>query len=155
MPFCTQCGTEVQDIDQFCSKCGARQSGSRPVPPQRPPGTGRSDPLSGMSDRKASVLCYIPFVGWLAAIVVLASNRFRHERTVRFHAFQGLYLFVGWLLIEWVVGWMFLGGSHHVPIVPMLKLGMVALWIFMLIKTSQDQFFSLPIVGELAERSLQ
>ncbi|HWR51077.1 MAG TPA: zinc-ribbon domain-containing protein [Bryobacteraceae bacterium] len=154
MPFCTQCGAEVQDIDQFCSKCGARQAGSRPMPPPGHAGS-RPDPFAGMSERKASVLCYIPFVGWLAAIVVLASNRFRHERTVRFHAFQGLYLFVGWLLIEWVLGWMFFGPFHRVPVVPMMKLGMVALWVFMLIKTSQDQFFSLPIIGDLAERSLQ
>jgi uncharacterized membrane protein len=37
----------------------------------------------------------------------------------------------------------------------MLQMGMIGLWIFMLIKTSQDQTFSLPIIGELAERSLQ
>lgn len=155
MPFCTQCGAQVQDIDQFCSKCGARQADSRPMPPPPPPPGSRPDPFSGMSDRKASMLCYIPFVGWVAAIVVLASSRFRHDRQVRFHAFQGLYLFVGWLLIEWVVSGMLVGPFHRAPVVPLLKLGMVGLWVFMLVKTSQNQTFSLPIVGELAERSLQ
>jgi uncharacterized membrane protein len=31
---------------------------------------------------------------------------------------------------------------------------MLGVWIFMLIKASQEQVFSLPIIGELAERSI-
>jgi len=31
---------------------------------------------------------------------------------------------------------------------------MLGVWVFMLIKTGQEQFYSLPIVGELAERSV-
>ncbi len=145
MPYCTKCGSEVQSSDVYCSKCGTRQQSVRP--PAR-------DPFAGVSSRKASVLCYIPFVGWLAAIVVLASSRFRENRIVRFHAFQGLYLFVGWLLIEWAFKWMLLGPARHIPVVPMLQMGMMAVWIFMIIRTSQDQVYSLPIIGELAERSL-
>ena len=95
MPFCTQCGAQVQPADVFCSKCGMRQAAPGPVP--------RPDPLAGITPRTASMLCYIPIVGWIASIVVLASPKFRNERDVRFHAFQGLYLFVVWLLVDWVV----------------------------------------------------
>ena len=35
---------------------------------------------------------------------MLASERFRHETQVRLHAFQGLYLFVAWLMVQWVIG---------------------------------------------------
>ena len=57
-----------------------------------------------MGPRGASMLCYVPWFGWLASVWVLASERFRTERDVRFHAYQGLYLFVAWLLSHWAVG---------------------------------------------------
>src|SRR5882724_2798616 len=97
MPYCCQCGTQVGATDQFCGKCGTRQPGATAPPPRQ------TDFMSGVSNRHAALLCYIPMVGWIAAIVVLASERFRRETQIRFHAFQGLYLFVAWLIVEWVV----------------------------------------------------
>ena len=35
-----------------------------------------------------------------------------------------------------------------------MELAIFALWIFMIVKTSQEQVVSLPIIGELAEKSL-
>jgi uncharacterized membrane protein len=145
MPFCSQCGNQVAPSDQFCAHCGARQPlAARPA-----------DLAASISPRTASILCYVPWVGWVAAIVVLASHRFRNERTVRFHAFQGLYLFVGWLLVQWVFKPLVIfAPGPHVPIIMLLHLAILAVWIFMLVKTSQDETYSLPVIGELAERSL-
>src|SRR5215472_1859945 len=89
MPFCSQCGNQVGGADLYCARCGS---------PPRP-----ADPVAGLNPRTASILCYIPGVGWIASVVVLASDRFRGHRTVRFHAFQGLYLFVAWLMDDWVL----------------------------------------------------
>lgn len=101
--------------------------------------------------------CYIPVVGWIAAIVVLASPRFERERHVRFHAFQGIYIFVVWLLVDWVIAPMF-GMMRHGPasrlLISTLELGVLAAWVVMLVKASQEELYRLPIVGELAERSL-
>src|SRR5579871_1877882 len=98
MPFCSQCGHQVGATQAYCASCGARQPqdfvGASPL---------ARDPLSGISPRTASILCYVPTVGWIAAIIVLASHRFRHMPTVRFHAFQGLYLFVAWLMNDQVL----------------------------------------------------
>jgi uncharacterized membrane protein len=102
-----------------------------------------------MSPRTASILCYIPLVGWVGAIIVLAAARFRENHTVRFHAFQGLYLFVAYLIADQVMG-----------MIPRLHLGdvfralIVGVWIFMIVKTSHEEVYSLPVIGELAERSL-
>jgi uncharacterized membrane protein len=151
MPYCCKCGTVVANTDTYCAKCGARQPGA-PVPP--PPA---HDYLSGISSRTASLLCYVPVVGWIAAIVVLASTRFRHDHKVRFNAFQGLYLFVAWLIVDWVLGPLFgmphmFGFYHIVPV--LMKAAVFGMWIFMIIKTSQDEFFKLPILGDLAEKSV-
>src|SRR6476659_6890395 len=101
MPFCSQCGNRVSDRDVYCGRCGSPQ----PVMPSSSP--LRADPLQGINPRTASILCYVPGIGWIASIVVLASQRFRGDRFVRFHAFQGLYLFVAWLMEDWVLRPMF------------------------------------------------
>jgi len=147
MPYCCQCGAQVRDTDAFCAHCGARQPGVRPP----------ESLFAGLSSRNASLLCYIPVVGWIPAIVVLASERFKKDRTVRFHAFQGLYLFVVWLLVDWAIGPFFAlapGSALRAAIVGLLKALLVLVWIFMLVKTSQSETYRLPVIGELAERSL-
>jgi uncharacterized membrane protein len=107
-----------------------------------------------MSGNNAAALCYIPLVGWIVSIIVLASDRYREEAGVRFHAFQGLYLFVLYLFVDWVFG-PFVGSLESVRYLGrLLKLTVFGTWIFMLIKTMQGQMVRLPILGELAERSV-
>jgi uncharacterized membrane protein len=151
MAFCVQCGSKVGDADPFCAKCGARQRGAAGA---------HHDPFSGISGRNASLLCYVPWVGWIAAIVVLASQRFRHDGQVRFHAFQGLYVFVAWLIVDWVIspflhasGWL-LGMPFHRLGGNLLQLVIFAAWVFMMIKVSHNENYKLPIIGDLAERSV-
>ncbi len=145
MPYCCQCGNPAGEADRYCARCGAPQPAARPI----------RDLAAGLSPRTASILCYIPWVGWIVAIAVLASNAFRQNRTVRFHAFQGLYLFVGWLLIQWVLKPLaFFTHGTHFSIVAMLEVAIVGLWIFMMVKTSHEEHYSLPVIGELAEKSL-
>lgn len=156
MPFCVQCGNAVGNTDQFCGKCGSRQAAAG-----RPASAPGADFMHGVSNRNASLLCYIPMVGWVAAIVVLASERFRRETQVRFHAFQGLYLFVAWLMIEWVISPALYISDDWASGFPMhrlftrgLQLLIFAAWVFMIIKVSHDESYKLPIIGELAERSV-
>ncbi len=155
MPYCCQCGSVVGERAGFCAQCGAPQfTPAQTSPPAQPLG----DYLSGISPRTASLLCYIPLVGLIAAIIVLASARFRYDPKVRFNAFQGLYLFVAWLIADWVLspllGWPF-GGFGIYKILPaLLKAAIFAAWIFMMIKTSQDEYFKLPVLGDLAEKSV-
>ncbi len=157
MPYCCQCGTVVAGTDTYCAQCGARQPLASAAPPPPPPA---QDYLTGVSPRTASLLCYVPVLGWLAAIVVLASTRFRHDSKVRFNAFQGLYLFVAWLIVDWVLaplfGFPLMFGRHagHSLVPALMKAAVFGMWIFMIIKTSQDEVFKLPILGDLAEKSV-
>ena len=149
MPYCCQCGQTVGNRDAYCAKCGTRQ----------PSTNAAADYLHGISPRTASLLCYIPVVGWVVAIVVLASARFRDNTKVRFNAFQGLYLFVAWLIVDWVLSPMFrfsdFGGPPFHKIFPaMLQVIILCALVFMIIKTAHDEVYKLPILGELAEKSV-
>jgi uncharacterized membrane protein len=159
MPFCTNCGSQVGPQDAFCGGCGTRQgSASAPGDTREWASTGPSAPrqdfFAHIPDRRAALFCYFPWIGWIASIIVLASDRFREQREIRFHAFQGLYLFVLWLFVDWVFGPIaaftessrFIGGA--------MKVAVIGTWIFMIVKTSQGENFRLPIIGELADRSV-
>ena len=66
-------------------------------------------------------------------------------------------LFVAWLIVDWVVSPIFHipGGIPIYHVLPALMKAVVfGAWIFMIIKAAQDEHFKLPIVGELAEKSL-
>jgi uncharacterized membrane protein len=167
MPFCTQCGQQVGATDAFCANCGRQQSaegtsfGKSGTPSGNPGDSFRptpplvaADPLAGMSPRTASILCYIPTIGWIAAIVVLATQKFKTDQIVRFHAFQGLYLFAAWLVVQWVVHPIMLTmPSRIIRIDHVLEGLLLALSIFMIIKSSHGEPYVLPIIGELAQRS--
>jgi uncharacterized membrane protein len=148
MPYCPNCGSLVHDRDIFCGKCGTRQPTQAAPPP--PP----IDPLAGMNPRTASILCYIPVVGWIAAVVVLASKRFRTDQTVRFHAFQGLYLFAAWLVVDWAIRPIFQAiGEPVFRFDRVLEALLFGAAIFMIVKTNHGETYSLPVLGELAHRS--
>ena len=156
MPFCSHCGNQVRDTDAYCTKCGARQPVSAPKAFD-----GASDAIS---ERTSVVLCYIPLVGWIAAIIVLATSRFRHNLVVRFHAFQGLYLFVACLLADRVVSPMLhlsmMGSFHDAPgwmlrvVFKLAELLIVVAGVYMMVKVDEHEKLALPVLGELAEKSL-
>ena len=156
MPFCSQCGNQVREADAYCTKCGARQPVTMPSVLD-----GASDAIS---DRTSVVLCYIPLVGWIASIIVLATSRFRQNPVVRFHAFQGLYLFVAWMLADRVLfpvlhlplmgslhdasGWMFR------VLFKLAELLIILAGVYMMVKANEHEKLALPVLGDLAEKSL-
>ncbi len=143
MPYCTCCGTRVDAGAAYCHNCGAPQN-FRPA----------SDFLSGISDRTASILCYIPVFGIIPSIVFLASQRFRGNTRVRFNAFQSLYLFVAWLLVSAAIPALVItGGWPGAMVMGLLKLAVFVCWIYLLIKAAQQEEVRLPIIGDLAARS--
>jgi uncharacterized membrane protein len=148
MAYCVQCGKQVGETDQFCPGCGRAQKAD---PPHNP-----ADFWANLTDDNAALLCYLPWVGWIGAIGVLASIRFRGNKRLHFHAFQGLYLFVAWLLVENVARpiFRFSPGFPGSSISGILGLAIFAAWIFMIIKVHQHEDYRLPILGELADRSV-
>jgi len=148
LPFCNSCGTSVDPSAAFCYRCGTAQP--RPTPQF-------IDFLDSLSNRTACILCYIPVFGVIPAIVFLASQKFRNNTRVRFDAFQSLYLFVAWLIISSAIpvfffhwpGW----GEEH-ALIGLLKIAMFVCWIYLLVKAAQEEQVRLPIIGDLAARSM-
>jgi uncharacterized membrane protein len=157
MPFCSQCGNQVKDADAFCRRCGAQQPtgvpGAAGEIPLRPAPPLSGDLLAGIPARTAAILCYVPYIGWIAAIIVLASDRFRQDKVVRFHGFQGLYLFVAYLLEDQVMRHVFsrIPGMHLDALIHMALIGAS---IFMMVKASHNEAYALPLFGELAHKSV-
>ena len=147
MPYCTHCGTQVNAQSAFCHACGCAQ-------PNRP---AYVDPLDHLSDRTASMLCYIPIFGVIPAIIFLATQRYRRNAKVRFDAFQSLYLFLAFVIVSSVLPpffWLSFGhfGLHSL-FIPLLKAAVFVLWVYLLIKAAQEQRVHLPVIGDLAARS--
>jgi uncharacterized membrane protein len=142
MPFCTQCGNRVDDTASYCAQCGNAQprAGATAGAPVSP----GSDFLDGISERNASILCYIPVFGIIPSIIFLASRKFRHNQRVRFDGFQSIYLFVAHLIFSSV--------GHRGP-AEIFELLVFICWIFLLVKAAQNEQVHLPILGDLAARS--
>lgn len=109
MAYCRNCGSPVGGQDRFCPKCGA------PLPPSgwdAPAQTGAEGKVMGVLSY-LGILVLIPLIGG-------GNNRF-----VRFHASQGLTLFV----LEVILGIVYRG---LVWVLPFGFLWRTAVWLYRL-----------------------
>lgn len=168
MPFCATCGSSVEG--RFCAKCGAPVAAAaqpEAAPPPPPPSQGSHNPpppgyatqpgyaapaaSAGMADSTASALCYILFAG----VIFLVVAPYNQNKAVRFHAFQGLFLFVAacvirigaLLILPAILGfWMWSAISL------LLSLFFLIVWLYVFISTLQGKKVVLPIIGPFAEQ---
>ena len=136
MTVCPSCGETLEGA--ACARCAGTES-QPPAPP-------------AIDDNVASALCYL-LLG-VTGVLLLYLEPYNSNKRVRFHAFQGLYLFVAMLLVEWVLTPMF--RVIHEPIFrfdKLLQAGILFMCVFMIIKASHEEMYSLPIIGDLAARS--
>ncbi len=159
MPFCASCGTQVEG--KFCPKCGAAIVAGGAAPPP-PASAAYAAPVSApMADNVASTLCYV--LGLITGIIFLVLEPYSKNRTVRFHAFQSIFLNVAIIAIDIVAGIVFrilleiLGFFAFLGIIfwPIFGLGCLCLWLFLLFSTYQGKTIVLPIIGPLAQKQAQ
>ena len=107
----------------------------------QPPQDSRT--LKDLKPGTAGLLCYLG--GWISGIIFLVLEQ--KDRFVRFHALQSIIVF-GFLSIIY-------GILHNIPFVGpffgviIFVLGIV-LWVLLIVKASQQQYFMVPAAGELA-----
>ena len=108
-----------------------------------------------MADNVASTLCYV--VGLVTGIIFLVMAPYNQNKTVRFHAFQSIFLNVAWIAI-WIVFNIVLGMMHLAGIFglfflsPLIALAFFILWVYLLISTYQGKQVVLPIIGNIARQ---
>jgi len=159
MPFCASCGTQVEG--KFCPKCGAAIVAGGAAPPPPAPGAYAAPVSAPMADNVASMLCYV--LGLITGIIFLVLEPYSKNRTVRFHAFQSIFLNVAIIAIDIVAGIVFrilleiLGFFAFLGIIfwPIFGLGCLCLWLFLLFSTYQGKTIVLPIIGPLAQKQAQ
>src|SRR5580658_2669051 len=159
MPFCPSCGAQVEG--RFCAKCGATVEA--PAGPAAPPPVGGTYPplsappaVAGMADNAASALCYV--LGLITGILFLVLEPYNKNRTIRFHAFQSIFLNIALIvvaialgifdaMVSHLIGWWF-----AVTVGWFFNLALFVVWIYMIVTTYQGRTTVLPIIGPLAQQ---
>jgi uncharacterized membrane protein len=137
----------------FCPGCGRRTW----VPGhQVQPTINRPAPRTMNKDNFLAALAYITCI---PAIFFVLVDPFKHNRFVRFHSFQSIFLAVATVVVATAmrilyslfaliprVGYLLAWLASAV-----LLLGWFILWLVLLIKALQGETFKLPWMGNLAE----
>ena len=107
---------------------------------------------TGLSDNAASGLAYVTFI---PAIVFLVTAPYTQNKTIRFHSWQSIFLFIACVAVDIALSVLlrvpFLG-FMTLLIWPLVGLAFFIIWVLLLIKAFNGQRFKLPIIGDLAEK---
>ena len=103
-------------------------------------------------------MCYL--LGFITGILFLVLEPYNRNKTVRFHAFQSIFLNVAWFALWIVIHILFgilatiTGGLILVlsPLLLLVGLAFFALWLYLMWKAYQNQKVVLPVIGPLAEK---
>lgn len=102
---------------------------------------------TGLDQNVAGLLSYV--AGIITGVVFLLLEK--ENRFVRFHALQSIFITIVAIVLNTVVGW--------IPIIGWL-LGLLlyplelALWIVLMVKAYQGQYFKLPWIGDMVDQQL-
>jgi uncharacterized membrane protein len=145
MAFCASCGAPVEG--KFCAKCGAPMGAAVP-----PPGAAPGVAAVGMTDNAASALCYV--LGLITGILFLVLAPYNQNKTIRFHAFQSIFMSVACIVFSMVFNMIIFSGLHMFSLLflsPLISLAFFILWIYMIITAYQGKKVVLPVIGPIAQ----
>ena len=116
---------------------------------------GTQASAGGLDANLASALAYL--LGFITGILFLVMAPYNQNKTIRFHAFQSIFLSVGWFvlvivinILSFILPWFL---STLLWFVLMIGgLGIFVLWLVLMLKAYQGSKLVLPIVGPLAEK---
>ena len=150
MPYCANCGSQVEG--RFCPSCGAPVAGAVPpnVPIQPSPAAG-----TGLQENVAAALCYV--LTFITGIIFLVLEPYNKNKTIRFHAFQAIFLGAAWFALWFVLNIIFVamrlaGAFFALTIAPLIGVCFFFLWLYMIIAAYQGKKVELPIIGPLAKQ---
>ncbi|MBU4590890.1 MAG: DUF4870 domain-containing protein [Candidatus Omnitrophica bacterium] len=100
----------------------------------------------GMQPNMAGLLSYL--LGWITGLIFYLVEK--KNKFVRFHAMQSIVVFGGIAVLNIVL--------LVIPVLGvllslLLSLLGIVLWVLLMIKAYQGEFFKLPIAGDIAEKN--
>ncbi len=158
MAFCPNCGSEA--TGRFCPNCGFDTSaagaatGGSPRADYVPPAAPISAP--GLRQNIASALCYL--LGFVTGIIFLVLSPYNRDRTIRFHAFQSIFLSLALFVIDIILSilsgilWAANAGALAGLLWRLYQLATLIGWIYLMYSAYMDRKIVVPVVGPLAQR---
>ena len=111
-----------------------------------------------MTDNAAGALSYL--LGLITGILFLVLAPYNQNRTVRFHAFQSIFLNIAWI-IAWIILTIIstvlftlpvLGAMLSILLHFALWIGGLIVWLYLMFKTYNGEKIVLPVIGPMAEK---
>jgi uncharacterized membrane protein len=107
----------------------------------------------GLSDNNAGGIAYLTIIPAIAFLIV---EPFKRNSFIRFHAWQSIFFFVGWAVIEILAGVV----QNLVPssvfltltLLQLVGLALFVVWLIALVSAVNGKRLKLPIIGNLAEK---
>jgi uncharacterized membrane protein len=108
---------------------------------------------SGLSENAAGGIAYLTLI---PAIVFLIIDPFRKSAYVRFHAWQSIFFFIAWAVIDILVGLV----QNLVPsvvfltftVLQLVALAIFAVWVYVFVNAFGGKRIKLPLIGGMAEK---
>jgi len=91
---------------------------------------------------------------FIPAIIFLVVAPYNRDKTIRFHAWQSLFLQIAWVVVATVASIVLSMVSWGLwfALSRLLNLAVILLAVYMMWKTYQNQEVVLPVVGDLAKK---
>ena len=102
----------------------------------------------GVQANLAALFCYLPYIGIIAAILFVILEK--ESKYVRFHAIQSIIVSGFFIILSSVLGMIPVIGWGLLPIVGIVG---IILWIILMVKSYQGEYFKVPIAGDIAEKN--
>jgi len=97
----------------------------------------------------AAALCYV--LGLITGILFLILTPYNKNPLIRFHAFQSIFLNVACIVASIVLNMVFVI-MHMWTLLPLISLGILCVFIYMLVMAYQGKTIVLPVIGPLAQQ---
>jgi len=155
MAFCSACGADTGGA-AFCPKSGAAQGGAAA------PSAAAASPTAGIQENVAGLLCYI--FGWISGLIFLLIDK---RPFVKFHAAQSIAfniaifaIYVAFGIVSFVLTMItsmlhFPVGFLMVFLWPIIGVGVLIAWIYLMYKAYNNEKYKLPIIGNMVENMVR
>jgi len=103
----------------------------------------------GLAENVAAALCYV--LGLVTGILFLILTPYNKNALIRFHAFQSIFLNVVCIVASIVLNMIFVI-LHLWELTPLISLGILCAFLYMVIMAYQGKTIVLPVIGPVAQQ---